>query len=634
MEKDKNKLKAEKVLKNQGSIPLAILDDTTELNEKIDEVKESLKKPEVQKVKIEMDEEEKDETVAAFFNMLKGKKGDKGDKGDKGEQGEQGMAGKDGKDGLNGRDGTDGKNGMDGRDGIDGRDGTDGKNGSPDTPDQIADKLNTLKEVIDQSVIKGLTKKIADLSTNIAHNAVREGAKLYTGTSEARVRELVASLIATTTNTANTLAETSVNSTTTTTSLYQMTSAVDVEFKTSGGDTLMLLNEANRVVRFHAISGDASDGLLVESANGTDVALFGAGNGAGVTFYGGVNIEGITSMTPTALSGSQATSALSIAQTWNTSGTPTAFKVNITDTTSNAASLLLDLQRNSSSVFKVQKQGWTTITAGTLSGGSRALEVTGVMQGTIDAYGSVFNFTSSGTGTGNTALAVNLLAGYTGSQVTIAITGENRVAGTGNDLRVGNAITNVLGNVGMSFFAYGTTTGLNIGAKAEAANGNLNIGAYYKSISTKNSATNVGTFSIAANAGTTPIVVGGWFSLATTTPTWENAALVADNGSVAAPIQLWKDGGTTVLSVADGGHLTFGDQVNIVFNTTTGTKIGTATGQKIGFWNAAPIIQPTTGIAAATFTANTSGIADDTATFDGYTIGQVVKALRNTGLLA
>ncbi len=49
---------------------------------------------------------------------------------------------------------------------------------------------------------------------------------------------------------------------------------------------------------------------------------------------------------------------------------------------------------------------------------------------------------------------------------------------------------------------------------------------------------------------------------------------------------------------------------------------------------AAPIAQPTTAIAAATFAANTSLIANDTATWDSYTIGQVVKALRNLGILA
>jgi hypothetical protein len=55
---------------------------------------------------------------------------------------------------------------------------------------------------------------------------------------------------------------------------------------------------------------------------------------------------------------------------------------------------------------------------------------------------------------------------------------------------------------------------------------------------------------------------------------------------------------------------------------------------KFGMWGATPIVQPTTAIAAATFAANTSGIVNDTATFDGYTIGQIVKALRNIGALA
>jgi hypothetical protein len=50
--------------------------------------------------------------------------------------------------------------------------------------------------------------------------------------------------------------------------------------------------------------------------------------------------------------------------------------------------------------------------------------------------------------------------------------------------------------------------------------------------------------------------------------------------------------------------------------------------------NVVKLYQETTGVAAATFVANTSAIVDDTATFDGYTIGQVVKALKNLGILA
>jgi len=54
-------------------------------------------------------------------------------------------------------------------------------------------------------------------------------------------------------------------------------------------------------------------------------------------------------------SGSLAGSALNIAQTWNTSGTPTALKLNVTDTTSAAGSMLIDLQAGGSSKFKLVK---------------------------------------------------------------------------------------------------------------------------------------------------------------------------------------------------------------------------------------------------------------------------------------
>ena len=40
------------------------------------------------------------------------------------------------------------------------------------------------------------------------------------------------------------------------------------------------------------------------------------------------------------------------------------------------------------------------------------------------------------------------------------------------------------------------------------------------------------------------------------------------------------------------------------------------------------------GLVAGAFVANGSGIADDSATFGGYTMGQVVQALQNLGLLA
>src|SRR5258708_7561693 len=61
-------------------------------------------------------------------------------------------------------DGKDGKNGKDGKS-VRGEKGKDGKEGSPDEPQDIATKLNTLREVIDIHVIKGALQK-SDLEFN------------------------------------------------------------------------------------------------------------------------------------------------------------------------------------------------------------------------------------------------------------------------------------------------------------------------------------------------------------------------------------------------------------------------------------------------------------------------------------
>lgn len=49
---------------------------------------------------------------------------------------------------------------------------------------------------------------------------------------------------------------------------------------------------------------------------------------------------------------------------------------------------------------------------------------------------------------------------------------------------------------------------------------------------------------------------------------------------------------TSGSSVTFGNDVSFANGKNIIFNTTTGTKVGTATTQKLSFWNAAPVVQP------------------------------------------
>jgi hypothetical protein len=82
------------------------------------------------------------------------------------------------------------------------------------------------------------------------------------------------------------------------------------------------------------------------------------------------------------------------------------------------------------------------------------------------------------------------------------------------------------------------------------------------------------------------------------------------------------------------GDISISDAKNIIVGSTTGTKIGTATTQKLGFYNATPIVQPTTSVGAATFVANTGTAINTGSTFDGYTLQKVVAALRKLGLLA
>lgn len=71
---------------------------------------------------------------------------------------------------------------------------------------------------------------------------------------------------------------------------------------------------------------------------------------------------------------------------------------------------------------------------------------------------------------------------------------------------------------------------------------------------------------------------------------------------------------TSLLHLADAGHITVG--------TTTGTKFGTATTQKIGFYNATPVVQPT-------------AVADATTAVDVITqLNALLAKLRTLGIIA
>lgn len=81
--------------------------------------------------------------------------------------------------------------------------------------------------------------------------------------------------------------------------------------------------------------------------------------GTNVTFTNAwaLGLGGSLSVAGRSLTGAQDTGAVNVTQTWNTTGAPTALKVNITNTASGAAAALMDLQVGGASLAKVDKNG-------------------------------------------------------------------------------------------------------------------------------------------------------------------------------------------------------------------------------------------------------------------------------------
>jgi hypothetical protein len=109
-------------------------------------------------------------------------------------------------------------------------------------------------------------------------------------------------------------------------------------------------------------------------------------------------------------------------------------------------------------------------------------------------------------------------------------------------------------------------------------------------------------------------------------------------GNAAGFMSFWSrhasNGLLEVFRITELQVVQFAEAADFVLGTTTGTKIGTSAAQKLALWGATPIIQPTTAIAGATFVVGTGTAINDASTFDGYTVKQMAKALRNIGALA
>lgn len=123
----------------------------------------------------------------------------------------------------------------------------------------------------------------------------------------------------------------------------------------SGNFSTYILSPTIYTTSFSPSSGNSY--TFKNNTSGTIVVFDGANNNLGIGLSPAATAKLDILDTVLAGSGSLAGSVLNLAQTWNTTGTPTAIKLNVTNTASNAASLLMDLQVGGVSKVKADVSG-------------------------------------------------------------------------------------------------------------------------------------------------------------------------------------------------------------------------------------------------------------------------------------
>jgi hypothetical protein len=237
--------------------------------------------------------------------------------------------------------------------------------------------------------------------------------------------------------------------------------------------------------------------------------------------------------------------------------------------------------------------------------------------------------TSTGWSTSGTGLGVNAASGFAGRLLDLQINGTSALSFTNSRIDFGSNIS--IARAGSEIIAADTSrfyTQSNI-ALAIGGYSTVVLHGELQQVLAQRSGTSAQTFRVYGTFTDASNHVRAALSSSSTAVTL--AAETAGTGADDIPLNLTAAGTGTVKV---NSNLEIADAKNIVLATTTGTKIGTATTQKLGFWDKTPVVQPTTGISGATFVVDSGGSIHPTSTFDGYTIAQVVAALRQLGILA
>ena len=202
-----------------------------------------------------------------------------------------------------------------------------------------------------------------------------------------------------------------------------------------------------------------------------------------------------------------------------------------------------------------------SVVAGTLTGTTRAIENTATLAATPGGTATAEQLTVTSAGSAATnqiAHRITLNAGFTGAAATRTVLIENFALGT-----LTTALTSGDCNFGIDSNCVGDGPGHRVGFSGRAGGGAVTIGTRGRATAgDKASATYIGAFGQARNQGAGAIRVGGFFGLSAAVdeagmvaPTLVDCAAIFDNDTVAAPIALFRDNGTVVMCVIDGGNV-------------------------------------------------------------------------------
>jgi|694.fasta_scaffold19843_12 hypothetical protein len=228
----------------------------------------------------------------------------------------------------------------------------------------------------------------------------------------------------------------------------------------AGGDTTSSITGGARVV----LNGDAHPSTPNVSFYDAATHTFRDVSGGATGVF---SITGRQTLTGPSLTGTEATSVVDIAQTWNTTGTPTLLKANITDTASAAGSLLMDLQVGGSSRFNVRKDG-SVFYLGSMFGATGSFFYpSGASRGAITSPINGVFLLSNAAGTTNSYLAADEAAN------TLALrNGTNAQA-----FRVYRTFTDASNYARLEMSFSGTNASIFIDVAGSGATGNLSIAA-------------------------------------------------------------------------------------------------------------------------------------------------------------